>query len=411
MIGSSGSFISKGNRFGPSIKSGAPGGVYRKNVNRSGGFGAAGKGGKFRFRPFLNPSLQTFLGILLVFFICTKFYGGVMVMPFLSKVSMLLTLALAGIIILNNINIYKKIHYLVFIIFAVQFVLSRNITMLYAYFLALALYNINFRLVMKVFILTNVLLFCIMIVLNLTGMRPSEFIHGRNDFGFGNPNSAFLGMFLIWITYAYLIFDKMNKFDVALLVIMGIIMFSQTGTRTGLLTIIVSGIIMFFYKSEKFRNSRIIKWLSVMFPVLMTGLSLVITYFMYDSLFLNKMLSHRPLYWNRYFTDPRSGLNLFGYAANIRDTLFMPRVPLDSGYLWALFSQGIIVYVILMVLICISLKKLFDEGRKAEIVLMLSILVYCFAESIMLELGNNIPLILIVYAMFSSGGKSPVGRR
>ncbi len=370
--------------------------------NRSGGVFS---GKKSRIRHFLPPQVQNVLCVLLVFFLSLKYYASIMSFNGISKISMLITLGISTVIILNNIKKYKVLHYVVFVIFAAQFVLTRNFTLLYAYYIALGLYNMKFRFLMKMFLFSNAVLFSVMMVFNITGYMPSEFIHGRNDFGFKNPNAAFLAMFLIWASFAYLAYDKMNKFDTIILFVMGLIMFSQTGTRTGLITIILAGLIIYLYKTRKFLPEWLLKWGSILFPIGLTLFSLIITYLLYDSYILNDVLSHRPLYWNKYFTDPRAGLNLIGYAANIRETLFMPRMPFDSGYLWALFSHGLVCYTIVLGLITYTLKCLYEQQKRAEIVLMLGLLVYCFAESIMLDISNNITLVLMVYAVFNIRGR------
>ncbi len=49
-----------------------------------------------------------------------------------------------------------------------------------------------------------------------------------------------------------------------------------------------------------------------------------------------------------------------------------------------------------MFMMAYTLYRLCIEKKKAEILLVVSLLIYCFAESIMLDLATNVGLILIV---------------
>ena len=146
-------------------------------------------------------------------------------------------------------------------------------------------------------------------------------------------------------------------------------------------------------------SKRIHRIFIASFPIFMSVLSLVMGTVLSSSYFLNKVLSHRPLYWSLYLLNPSHGINLFGYAANIRDILFTQRTPLDSGYIWTLYSHGIIVYFALIAMMTWALYYLCKENKKDKILLIVSLLIYCFAESIMIDVATNIGLILVVQTL------------
>lgn len=364
---------------------------------------------RFKFEGFFNEKQQNIIGALIMFSIVAKFYFSMSHLDTIAKLFMLITIILALPLILNNISKYNITHYMFFAILCIGFVLGKNITLLYGYFLSLGLINIDFKFLMKIFFIANIIAFCLFLVANILQLKPSEFIDGRNDFGFGNPNTAFICMYLIWFSYLYLVFDDIKFKDILFLVMLTFVMYSQTETRTGLLTLICTAVLVVLIKKIDIRKKSI-KILLSSVPVLATSVSLVIAYVFNQAKFFNSMLSHRPNYWYTYLAHPKFGLNLFGHNPGIKFTLFVPRVPIDSGYVWSLYSLGMLVYALLLIIYVILIYKLCADNKKAEIVLVISILIYSFAESILLDLANNVALILIVYALTLNKEKNKVKR-
>lgn len=352
----------------------------------------------------LKKNWENYAGIAVILFAVLKYYVPFFGFTSLIKYMMVLSLVLSTALIAKNIRKFNIIHFVLILIFGLQFVMSKNITILYTYYLCMAVYVIDFRFMMKWFITINIVLFTAFMATNLLGINPTEYLEGRNDFGFGNPNTSFICMFIIWSSYFYYIFYSEKKIDYILMFSMVFLMYTQTMTRTGLLTAVGTVVAFMILKLIDVRK-KYCKILIGSFPMLMTILSLFITVFMSDNYLINKVLSHRPVYWKSYIMHPEKGINLFGYSPNIRDILFTQRMPLDSGYIWTLYSSGVIVYVIIILLMCYTLYKLCEEDKKDQILLMVSILIYCFAESIMVDLTANISLVLIIYGILKLGVK------
>lgn len=346
----------------------------------------------------LKDRSKNMLAGVLMFLMVTKFYIVYFEFASISKFLMLFSLALSTILIMDNRKNYRLVHLIFFAIAGLQFVISKNITVFYTYYICLGLSAVDFRRLGKVFVVINCVFFATFLLLNLLGVHPTEYIESRNDFGFGNPNSAFICMYLIWSAFYYLIFDSNRKTDYILMFSMVFLMYTQTTTRTGLLTVIMTMIAYAILKhadlSKKFYRIFITS-----FPLVMSILSLLMGTVLGSSYFLNKVLSHRPLYWSLYLMNPSHGINLFGYAANIRDILFTQRTPLDSGYIWTLYSHGILVYIALIAMMTWALYYLCRQNKKDQILLIVSLLIYCFAESIMIDVATNIGLILVVQTL------------
>ncbi|MEG0250054.1 MAG: hypothetical protein RR561_02495 [Peptostreptococcus sp.] len=343
----------------------------------------------------LNEKWKNRLGVAVIFLAIMKYYGVYFGFSNFSKYFMLISLVLSTVLIISNRKQYNIVHIGFLLLAGLQFVISKNITVVYTYYLCLALYAADFRVIVKWFTITNAVLFSIYLAMNVVGIHPTEYLEGRNDFGFGNPNTAFISMFLIWSAYFYYVYNKKRKIDYILLFALIFLMYTQTTTRTGLLTAVMT-ILAFIILENMDLSKKYARIFVSSFPVLMSLLSLVIAIFLSDNYFFNSVLSHRPLYWHSYVMHPSRGINLFGYASNIRDILFTQRMPLDSGYIWSLYSSGILVYTALIAMMCYTLYQLCKKDKKAEILLIVSLLIYCFAESIMLDLATNIGLVLIV---------------
>ncbi len=409
-------------------------------------------------KQFLDDDKVNILGILLTVFIVCKYYSNSLFAGTpVPKISMILTIVLSLVLIVNGIKKYNVLHYLLFGFLVIQFILTRNITLIYSYMLALGLINIDIRKIMKTYAIANLIFLIIFIIANTVGIKATEFINGRNDFGFGNPNGAFIAAFLVWISYLYIRFDNIEKKDILFLLatefINGrndfgfgnpngafiaaflvwisylyirfdniekkdilfllafpIIVYTQTQTRTGLITVIGVVILLVAFKFIDVRK----KWIKIFLastPFILLGMSLIIAYGFNEHYMLNRVLSHRPLYWYQYLSNTEYGLNLIGYGSNIREIVFNPRLPLDSGYIWGLYSSGIIAFILLMAIYTYAIYQLCNQNKKAEIVLILSIFIYAFAESILLDLGTNITFVFVAYGLFILGNNWRKGKR
>lgn len=362
-------------------------------------------------RQFLDENKVNLFGMILTFFIVCKYYSNTLLVGTpVSKISMILTGLLAVILILNDIKKYNIYHILLFLFFIIQFLITKNITLIYSYTLALGLMNVNFKKIMKIYLISSLVFLIMFMLANILGIRPTVFINGRNDFGFGNPNGAFVAAFLVWASYLYLRFDNLDKYDAIFLVIFPVLIYGQTQTRTGLLTIIAAVIILFIFKKVDINNKRV-KLFATLTPAILSLISIVIAYGLNDNYKLNRVLSHRPQYWHDYLSHGEYGLNLIGYRSDIRERVFSPRLPLDSGYIWGLYSSGIIAFVLLIAIYTYAIYTLCNQNKKAEVMLIIAIFIYAFAESILLDLGTNMTFVFVAYALYILGDSWQKGKR
>lgn len=358
---------------------------------------------------FLSEVLKNRLLAALIFFIVAR-YQTISFNYTVYKLSMIMTGVIAGILILNSINKYKPIHYLIFILFAIQMLIIKNPNLLYVYFLSLAFIDCDMYYVVKVYMISNVIFFAIYMTMNITGLRKTEFVKGRNDFGYGNPNSAFIAMFTIWISYLYCKFDDLEIIDIVIMLLFALMMYKQTNTRTGLITIFA--ILITIPIIKKFRvDSKFMKISITSLPIIIAILSLVIALVLKENSFLNDVLSSRPLYWNKYLTHPVSGLNIFGHKSDVKEYLFVPKLPFDSGYLTLIYTFGIFGFVIFLGLYSYTIYKLCLENKKREIIFIIAIQIYAFAESMFMDIATNLAIVCMATAISSINLKRAGERR
>ena len=117
---------------------------------------------------------RNLFGIIIVFMAVFKFYGDFFDMNSFSRYIMVLSLGLSTIMIASDIRKFNITHLLVLLLASVQFVMSRNITMAYVYYLCLGLYTCDFRLLVKWFMVFNAIFFSIYSVGCIPSRLPTK---------------------------------------------------------------------------------------------------------------------------------------------------------------------------------------------------------------------------------------------
>ena len=371
-----------------------------------------------------NAYFKEILAYLCVFFLISKYYIDIILKGLHSPMpKMFLLGALACAVILLGIKVLSKQVYKieVFIgsIFIIQFLITGNTLFLIAYIFSMALGQVEFRKIMKCYFLVSLSYFLSMIILGDKGLIIIGYMGVRSDLGFKNPNTAFFSFFMVWSSFLYLYLkskecksseqklayselklDLFKDLGIVILCIFPLIVYSETKTRTGLLTValIFMFIIMIKFLEKKNISLKFLEYIPQLFTLGSVGLALLFG----NNWITNKFLSDRPKYWDMYLTHWKYGLNLQGYDNNIRDIVFSERIPLDSGYVFGLYVGGLIIFIIFIKMLSLSIRQLIKEEKIAEIVFMVSILIYSFAETILLDVNTNPALILVFYYAFKN---------
>lgn len=361
---------------------------------------------KYKIKNNINSfnNIYNFLSTIIVALIVSKRYGDILVdNTIFSSPSKYILLIIMLISIINIYLNYKRLKIsdiIIAYVLLIQFIVTKNGVLLFSYISILGIKYHNINKTIKIYFITNLLFFIVIIILNKANLKPSLIIKTYDDLGFGNPNTAYISFYLIWLSYLYLRFNKTNYIEKILLITTPIIMYSITHSRTGLVTILFTIAFSLFLKYINFeddsKKNKFILIILSSIPIIITIISLVIGYKFNENTLLNNVLSTRPLCWNRYLKHPDKPLNLIGYDNNIRHTLMGGAIPLDSGYISNIYINGVIIYALFIILYSYTIYLTYKNKKKKNLVLIMSILMYSFAESITLDLSTNISLILLI---------------
>ncbi|MPM42400.1 hypothetical protein SDC9_89065 [bioreactor metagenome] len=254
--------------------------------------------------------------------------------------------------------------------------------------------NISNEYLVKNYLFMTAIFFLGMILLNLFKILPNGVnVHYRgdsirNDFGFGNPNTPFLASLPLYAGYLYLRFDKYEIYDRLLLLTVSFIIYFQTYSRTGLMTILTILLFIEIVKRVDIRKNKIITLLLTSLPIIITGLSFFTAKFL-NTYFFNEILSHRPETWDIYIRHINFFRNQYYYT-------LLETYPLDNSYIFSFVLYGILFTTLLLILYTYYMRKNILENNAKMIAICSIFLIYSFGENILFNIGLNFTLILAI---------------
>lgn len=246
----------------------------------------------------------------------------------------------------------------------------------------------------KNYLFITAIFFLGMILLNAFNILPNGVdVHYRgdsirNDFGFGNPNSPFLAALPLYAGYIYLRFDKYDIYDRILLLIASFVIYFQTYSRTGLITILAILLFIEIVKRVDIRKNKFATSILTLLPLLITALSFFTAKFLNNN-FFNEILSHRPESWDIYIKNIKLFRNPHYYT--LRETY-----PLDNSYIFSFVLYGVIFTILLLALYTYYMRKNLLENNAKIIAICSIFLIYSFGENILFNIGLNFTLILAI---------------
>lgn len=254
--------------------------------------------------------------------------------------------------------------------------------------------NISNEYLVKNYLFMTAIFFLGMILLNFFEILPNGVnVHYRgdsirNDFGFGNPNTPFLASLPLYAGYLYLRFDKYDIYDRLLLLTVSFIIYLQTYSRTGLMTILTILLFIEIVKRVDIRKNKIITLLLTLLPIIITGLSFFTAKFL-NTYFFNEILSHRPETWDIYIRHINFFRNQYYYT-------LLETYPLDNSYIFSFVLYGILFTTLLLILYTYYMRKNILENNAKMIAICSIFLIYSFGENILFNIGLNFTLILAI---------------
>lgn len=222
--------------------------------------------------------------------------------------------------------------------------------------------------------------------------------YARYSFGAGNPNAVFFVLLPVYATYIFLRFKKYNILDRLVIAASLYVIYTNTGSRTGLLSIVAGLIVVEILKVVNLKESKIVKYGVTFTPIIITLISVVSSVFLYNNEILIKLLSSRTKYWHTYVQKQGKLFTLFG---NDYSDAMKVQNPLDNSYIYIIAILGMVTMTILLVILCKGLYEYCKRDEKEKIVAVLIFLIFAFGENMMLEAGINFGLALIIKDMIT----------
>lgn len=196
--------------------------------------------------------------------------------------------------------------------------------------------------------------FAVTIILCLLKIIPDYVIGGRGDvqrhsLGIIYPTDFAAHVFYLVLLYSYLFEKRYNLIYIAVIFVIGAVMYSFTYARLDLILICITPVLFcLFEKISFFRTNKVI--LTLLFSsIIICCLIAFLTALLYreDNMLLvrlNDLLSGRLYLQNRAFSE--MGLSLWGqnFRGMYTDEYFF----IDSGFLYILFLFGSIAFILFM---------------------------------------------------------------
>ena len=210
-------------------------------------------------------------------------------------------------------------------------------------------------------------------------------------FAMGEPNTAFLTVFLALLLVLYYNYEKLNVIWCGVTVLIALFFYKVTFCRTGVLVFFFCWALIFF---EKLVKNKKIKALLVCSVPVGTVFSLVTTIFYNGNHALlykiNHLVSGRVYIMNTYFKD--QGLSLLPRTQEIFYTSYHGLI--DNSYMHVTFYAGILVAALFFLLIMKTMFKLYRMECGKELVMLGTLALYGVLEQFVLNGFMNIFILL-----------------
>lgn len=225
----------------------------------------------------------------------------------------------------------------------------------------------------------------------------------RRSLGFQHPNTVFRFFMPIFLSAYYLVNSKKSKMlYVILSLIAGVTIYVLTGSRTGLLLILIVLFLVVFWEKSVLRSRvflRFGKYTFFMLTVLSLGLAFAGGN---PNNSLNRLLTGRPYIWNRYLAHGIPVIN-FGQTAEMSATDLLPQYgdSLDNFFIDTLLQYGWLLFVLIGISTVYLMWKLEEAGQVKLYFIVFVYLCYGLTESSFMIASLNYSTALTMALFFN----------
>lgn len=285
----------------------------------------------------------------------------------------------------------------------VSYFITKRQGLLLSIITIIGLKNISIKKLFSVTFFIRLFIFSIIILLALIGIIENKVIvHWREDIGFikryalgfSHPNLLHSTLFILIMLYIYNYYEKLTAFNYVLIMLVNILIYNFSGSRTGYFTIIFSVMFTIYIKSKRSKHKYNIIKLILPICVIFT----MTTGLLYGKLeFIDKIdsiLTGR-IYYTNYFLNNYS-FSLFG------NNLFLDENYIDNSYIILLANYGIVAFIVYLVGYIVVIKRFIKSHKDKELLMISLFSIYGVTEGFLNNIFMNLSLVFLVILVFRS---------
>lgn len=236
-----------------------------------------------------------------------------------------------------------------------------------------------------VFLCLNIFFVCMGLVENIINYRPDGSI--RRTFGFASANS-FGGVILsICLELVYINRNRLNNLTYLKIILVTLLLFIFCDSRSSEISLILLCVLLVFYK-KKIYLKKILPYLMIIFTIL--TFLLVYLYGIGNgvAIYLDELFSTRIMIIYNFLNDYNIGL--WGNHIISPDIWIGYITTLDNVYAYLIINQGIILYIIIIVINFILMKRTIKDKNNILVAILIVTSIYGLMERTILFIPFNV---------------------
>lgn len=245
-----------------------------------------------------------------------------------------------------------------------------------------------------------------------TGDYTLRYINGEWREMFKRSNILFISFLAVMYLYLLQRNDKM-KWTIALpLIIISYVMSIYTGSRTGVAVVALFFFLVFSLQIDFIKNSKLVKSLCCISPIICMGLIFSATSFYGKSDIVDVLdiITQGRIYQSSVFLD-KYGISIFGqHIIENFDSSAGEFACLDSAYMDMLICEGLIFSVFWIIVTMKVINFMWNQNRFLEVAILVSYAVYGITETFLINCFLNISIFFYGEYMYNKFGVCPMAK-
>lgn len=218
------------------------------------------------------------------------------------------------------------------------------------------------------------------------GVRNFEnFAIYRHSLGFRHPNTAMSLLLPVFFLLYYIYYKEFPKLVIGIILLVGTIIFGLTFSRTTFLLVLLL-VILILVKDKYIKK---LKFLFLTEGIIISIFSVCLPIFFKRGI-LNEMLSWRLWYFYYYLKSFK--LTYFGIE-NLK--VIYEEIPLDNIYLRIIYENGMISFIVFLILIFYIMKLLFEYDDMKAVRIFSVLLILGFMEHMAFHYYMNVIIFIL----------------